>query len=494
MKKKIIVAALAAVIALNVCTVRPKAAASAAAIALTIGSAAVFLMGVFTGQYDDTASGIGSVLENGWEGFEKAFVGTDETFCGEVISSEDAWIVTGYKQICSQLTSWFEAGEISIVDDKVKITYQQYIELANILGDYVSPSWDFGYTGDYCVFDIGSSFNINLPLSGLRVYDTLYSDYGQSYIPIMYNDRELYVFDNYLWAKGNLIDFAFGDKGAMAGYNFSSSLYGKTSLTSSGANYVSPDKTYPNGGEVFLDTTLKIDYPYFLSTPNTSTSNWKFGQILQYTNDGLVGVDYNSIDSSDLSCAWVIMPGDGCDLVNAISKYAYNPGADIDDLSNTLPLDKTDNPDLVIDTDSSITHATDAVTVSNVPGVEDATLTEYMTTVDTDIDVPSIIIQKFPFCIPFDFYNIISTLCVDPVAPVIRIPISTNPDNISGFDGNQTIGNYLPDDDTEPLFDIDEEIVLDLSAIPLLQPISYTIFIVGFIVLLIMVTPKLIQH
>ena len=44
------------------------------------------------------------------------------------------------------------------------------------------------------------------------------------------------------------------------------------------------------------------------------------------------------------------------------------------------------------------------------------------------------------------------------------------------------------------MFEIDEEIVIDLSALPLVQPICYAIFIIGFVVLLIFLTPKLIQH
>lgn len=108
MKKRIITAALAVVLAFNVLAVRPKAVAGAVAAATAIGCGAVFLMGIITGQYDDTANGIGSVLENGWEGFEKAFIGTEKTFCGQVIESNDAWIVTGYKQICATITSWVD--------------------------------------------------------------------------------------------------------------------------------------------------------------------------------------------------------------------------------------------------------------------------------------------------------------------------------------------------------------------------------------------------
>ena len=109
-----------------------------------------------------------------------------------------------------------------------------------------------------------------------------------------------------------------------------------------------------------------------------------------------------------------------------------------------------------------------------------------------DIDIPSLIASKFPFCIPFDLIRIMSVLGADPVAPVFRIPISTDMKNLEPFAGNQTIGE-IPED-FEPLFEIDEELVIDLSCIPLVQPICYTVFIISFVVLLIYITPKMINH
>lgn len=51
MKKRIITAALAVVLAFNVLAVRPKAVAGAVAAATAIGCGAVFLMGIITGQF-----------------------------------------------------------------------------------------------------------------------------------------------------------------------------------------------------------------------------------------------------------------------------------------------------------------------------------------------------------------------------------------------------------------------------------------------------------
>ena len=155
-------------------------------------------------------------------------------------------------------------------------------------------------------------------------------------------------------------------------------------------------------------------------------------------------------------------------------------------------MDKTKNPTLEVDTDPSIVNPDDAITVKDVPGNPDMTLTEYKAQLKLDIDIPSIISTKFPFCIPYDLIRILGVFVADPVAPVFRIPISTDPSQLEPFKGNQTIGN-IPED-FEPMFEIDEELVIDLSVVPLVQPICYTVFIVGFIVLLIHITPKMINH
>lgn len=493
MKKKILAAALAAVIALNVCSVRPKAAA-AAGIMLTIGSAAVFLMGVFTGQYDDTANGIGAVLTNGVDGFEKAFVGTEKTFCGRVIESEDAWIVTGYKQICHQIESWVNSGEATIDENgNLTIDYQQYLDLYSILAELVDLTVDIGTSIPYNVvsYPVGTPF----AFTSMPVFcDLSSSSFNQSYFPVYYSSDKIYFSESYL--NINLSSYMMGSSFAVSrGFG----VRGINGIGSSSiGDTVFPDIHYITAG---LDKCIGVfdsnsNFLYSRSAYlSNSDASFSVSSFTCYDGTSLQSVPASSIDTSSLSFSYLVCSGQGSEFITSIRSYAASRDtSSLDDLSGTLPLDKTSNPDLIISSDGGIGKATDAITVSSVPGVADTTLTNYMTDVKTDIDVPSIIIEKFPFCIPFDFYNIISTLCADPVAPVFRIPISTNPDNLQGLEGNETIGKYLPGDDYKPLFKVDEEIVLDLSTLPLLQPVCYTIFIVGFIVLLIMLTPKLIQH
>ena len=52
----------------------------------------------------------------------------------------------------------------------------------------------------------------------------------------------------------------------------------------------------------------------------------------------------------------------------------------------------------------------------SIPNVGDFTLSELQGDLDIDIEVPSIIVDKFPFCIPFDFVRFLGILCADPVA------------------------------------------------------------------------------
>ncbi len=492
MKKKIIAAALAAVVAFNICTVRPRAAA-AAGIALAVGSAAVFLMGVFTGQYDDTANGIGAVLENGVEGFEKAFIGTEKTFCGQVIESEDAWIVTGYKQICRTIQSWVDSGDATLDSDgNLHMDYNQYVELYNQLLECCDLTVDFSNIGvSYSVVSIMS--DIPIPLLSVPLYSNDEHDFYTSIFPCYFSDNALfinadrsYVFicdksdpddpndTTYLAIKPPVLTgsykFGFNDLLSRVAPKFAYSSSNNTMIAYAGQQ----------GGA----------FPYRV-VETAKMNSW-----ISYNFDDGLFYDVTTADvDKSLSTGYIVCGGTQADFISALRAAAVpnvHPNQDIDDLSNTLPLDKTSNPGLIISSDPSIAKATDAVTVTDVPGTDDTTLTNYMTEVDTDIDVPSIIIEKFPFCIPYDFIRIIGVLCADPEPPIFRIPISTNPDNLKGFEGNQTIGN-IPDDFT-PMFEIDEEIVIDLSAVPLVQPICYTIFIVGFVVLLIVLTPKLIQH
>lgn len=75
-----------------------------------------------------------------------------------------------------------------------------------------------------------------------------------------------------------------------------------------------------------------------------------------------------------------------------------------------------------------------------------------------DLSLPDLIISKFPFCIPFALYDMLSLLVAEPVEPVFHVPLK--------------IGNV-----------VDEEIVLDFSnfssAIEIIRWGEWAVFVVG---------------
>lgn len=471
MKRRIIAAVLAAVVVCNLITLRPKAAAAGGAAIITIGVLAWELLGVMSGDYEGITTSMGR-----W--FETAYKAVDEQW------------EPGWNRLCGIIQHWVDNGTATIDDDgKLHITYEQYLELyGQVVGVMSKPSVEFtaGYDCQFLSVDLSRP----MAFSALPRYDMFYNtSTGQSYAPVYYNDDTLVFGSAFVWQAHTGRDYKFMWQWVKA-LRPSITNGWLPGFTANADSYAAAIAAH----QPVLWATYDTIYEKFFWVADTE--NQQAIDICWVFSDGaLTATPVADIDFTALNGGLLTTTGNYPAFLQSVTGYTPTTIApDMDDLSEVLPLDKTTNPGLVIDSDPSIVLPTDAVTVTDVPGVGDATLTNYMADVDTDIDVPSIIMTKFPFCIPFDFYNIISTLCADPVAPVFRIPISTNPDNLQGFEGNQTIGNYLPDDNYKPLFEIDEEIIIDLSVLPLVQPICYTIFIVGFIVLLIMLTPKLIQH
>lgn len=89
----------------------------------------------------------------------------------------------------------------------------------------------------------------------------------------------------------------------------------------------------------------------------------------------------------------------------------------------------------------------------------------------------NLIIDKFPFSLPFDLYNILTLFVREPVDPVFTIPIKTE-FNVFGLDQ-----------------DIDEEITLDLTifkinGLDIVQLVVRFSCLVGFVIMLIKITTK----
>lgn len=484
MKKRIVAAVLAAVLMLNIGGHASRASAAAGTAIIAIGVLAFNILGVMMGNSDDTAEGISCLIENGIEGWEKAFVGSENT---------PSWFATGWRQIYNKCTDWASSGEISEQNGKYIMKYAQYCELYKMMLEYVDLQVDFGssFTYDYKVF--GATFGTQVPVTSVPWHKSeQYSICDSSFFPVYYDEEHIYInadqfFRLRLNPSGDNTLISFSLNGSSYGLT-SSYDYDLTHLMAALCLYFWYD---PSSNKICSKNGSGSPFPERSGSSGTC-SKW----IALDSNGQFIDCSFADVDTT-LQQGYISCKGFQCDFIAELKAASLDinvsPEGDVlDDLSDVLPLDKTSDPTLVIDTDPSIVNADDAVTVTDLPGEADVTLSELKADIRLDISIPTIIADKFPFCIPFDFIKLLSVLCADPVPPVFRIPISTDINNLEPFLGNETIGQ-LPED-FKPMIELDEEIVIDLSNLPLVQGISYTIFIVGFVVMLVMITPKLIHH
>lgn len=390
----------------------------------------------------------------------------------------------GYEAIYSQLLEMFENGEINIKNGKIELTYEQFHSLyssaysvVDTVGLKFTTSYDYTllnyHTGDY------------VPIFGLPAINSyFYSDTGQGYCLCYYDDEKI-VFSPF---------FAYSKRYSSSSLGFASRLFYNSSFQwySVGFNAANSESSIISYNYNFCYHDLgnySVKYVISENSEHEYFSNENcfvvFGGVLSYDS-------ISSVDVSGMKTALVSTTGDIESFIKSItsSETFETVGDTLIDLADVLPTEENPVLSFPVSPDLSLPVA-DQVTVTT-PTAANVPISDYLNPVITDIETPSIILEKFPFCIPYDFIRIIGVLAADPVAPVFHIPISTHPNNLEQFAGNETIGDYVSPDD--PLFEIEEEIVIDLSHIPLIQPICYTIFIVGFVILLIKLTPRLIQH
>ena len=502
MKKRIAAVALAVVMIFNIVGDNTRARAEPVTLITitTLGILAWQLLNVMNGSYDDEADAIAWILENGVEGFEKAFIADGD---------HPSWMAQGWSQIFDELTRWAEAYKITVDEHgNLRMSYSQYLELYDLVGqNYVDFDINLGSSIDYQIFKYETDRWLFLYTS--PCIDSFYnSPTGMSYVPVFYDSEKIYFCANYFYTNAYIAE---GDEK----YSFySASRFTEFAPLQYWQPYVISFGNIELKSDVILKNYL-YDYKYHVCYDSlnytfdcTVAAEFQWDALVEksadvkgfacYDGSQLINIEspLDEIDFSSLNFGYTNVYGDATDFYRSIQYYQAEEvyTIDIDDLSEPLEdiLDQTNDPTLVIDTDPDITNPIHAITISDIPGQADIPLADLLTDVDLDIDVPSVLATKFPFCIPFDFIRILSVLCAEPKAPVFVIPLSTDPDNLKGFEGNQTIGE-IPED-FKPLFEIDEEIIIDLSVIPLVQPVCYTIFIIGFAVMLIMITSKMINH
>lgn len=467
MKKRIAAMLLAVVMVCNIAgNAKPAKAEAVAATTVALTYLVYNLYSVMTGRWDDCAEALGCVLENGVEGFEKAFVGTEDT---------PSWFVTGWNQISKTVAGWFDDGTIELSEDgKVYMNYYNYLELCNIMYDYVDLSLELGSSIRHTV--INMPFDKLMPVNSLPVL--LSPTNGRvCYIPVYYSADSIYISYYYITYLDYMDYIAFT---SYRGGTIWSNSYSDTRLATS----------------FYYSTTNNTAIYSRIVGGNLETQNKVVTYWLKYDN-GLTVITYDAVDTS-LNQGYLMIEGYYEDFVATITDITTSPDtSQVDDLSDALDDLLVLNPDpgLVVDTDPTIEIPTDAILITDITGVEDMTLTDALEDVKPrlDLEIPTSIWNKFPFSLPFDFYRLLTIFVAEPKAPVFRIPISNVNVDMSAYKDNQTFGEYL-NSDSDLMFEIDEEIVIDLSGLPFIQAISYTCFIVGWVALLIFATSKLIHH
>lgn len=484
MKKRIISILLVISIFCFSLGIGKRASAAATGTIVAIASIGTLAFSVFTlitsGQAEQIADDVYNWIEyTAKPGMEVAFTG------------DGSWLATGYNQIFQTVKGWFDNGELEIVDGQVKLTYQQYLELYGQVINVTSKpdvSFQSGYNCSFLDVDLSRSFALsNLP----HLSEYFETSNGQSYAAVYYDENTLVFSTYYLFFNfyDHVLRFSSRYLKGLENSNWSS--------IDGGLNAGFPSDRYPTFNDFYNS------YPYIFSmsslsnfseTCNSSVWNRNFSECYVFSNGQLSLQPISEVDVSEMESGLITTTGNYGSFLKTLTDYSATmvPAADgLDDLVGTIPTEY--NPSLSFPVEPDLTTPIpNQVIVSNVPGVADLPLSDYQAQIKTDIDVPSVITSKFPFCIPFDFIRFLGILLAEPVAPVFHIPISTHPDNLEQWEGNETVDEYLNPDN--PMFEIDEEIVIDLSVIPLVQPICYTCFIVGFIFLLLHITPKMIQH
>lgn len=379
----------------------------------------------------------------------------------------DDW-ASGYETICDYLGASYEvdASNLFDKDGNLKLSYDEYYEMYRQAVNVMSNP-DVAFTAGYDYTFLSCNLASPIVLRDLPTMSQFYkSSDGEAYVPFYFNSDRVIFCGNYIFIKSTFTVNRFSNFVTVAG------------TTHQTENSFLNNRCLFNGLSEFIynDTT-------------TYTSN----TCAVFENNVLTYQDISSVDITGMNSGLITTTGRFTDFLRSLKGFTASEGngSKLDDLSNALPTDK--NPSLIFPADYDYTKpAVNQVTVGDIPGAAELPVSDYLKAATVPAAAPPVILTKFPFCIPYDLVRFFGFLAADPIPPVFHIPISTNPENLEQWSDNETVGKYVSPDD--PMFEIDEEIVIDFANIPLVQPFCYTCFIIGFVILLIHITPKLIHH
>lgn len=421
-----------------------------------------------------------------WEFFTDP-EGDFQTFWGNFWSDwGESWTA-----IYNSLSDMWGSSDITLTGDSVKFSLDHLNAIRNqIIEVAAKPKIDLkcGYNYTFLSADLSNLIAASTLPVMLEFIHT-----GEAYIPVYYDDDHI-IFGSYCYSQDFGGDARVHFQVKKVNYDGDTfSIHVEDDVSGSRGN--SHEETLDNWAVSFSSGFLQ-SFVFHYDVFGATTETYDCDQCFVYDVNGFRAVDPSTVDTNGLRSGLITTISFVDDFYATVTDYAVVPSPITDDslvdYDKVLPAEE--NPSLTFplspDLDKPIA---DQVTVGDIPGVEDLPISDYVNNVaNIQVNVPSVIVKKFPFCIPFDLVRFFGVLAADPIPPVFHIPISTHPANLEQWADNEAFGEYVAPDD--PMFDIDEEIVLDFAHIPLVQPICYTVFIVGFVILLIHITTKLIQH
>lgn len=465
------------------CAKRANAAPAVAVGVIEIGIVAWELLDLMIkGEEPAIAVAIRTCIEEGVD----AFTNPESPFRQGWKSFWDNW-GAGWENICDTIAGWFGAGKVTLTEDeKLIISYEQYLELCSQVIRVSSSSLSF--TSGYNYVFLSADLSLPISLKNLpRI--TEYFEFGRQSYTTVFFDKDTVVFPAWYTAFGKEMPSECG---------FSFGFYKILTDPILTGEYLLGIDSGINDVNDFLDEWKPSFYCPGINFGQFSRVFWELDEVYTdfdfcfvFSNGTLTQKPVSAVDIAGMQSGILTTTGDFFGFLDTLSGFNSSiKDVDIEDYDNIIP----DDASLAIPVDPDLTvPVADRVIVGDVAGADDLPLSDYLSNAaNITINVPSVISTKFPFCIPFDLIKFLGVLAADPIPPVFTIPISTSPDNLSQWADNETIGQYVSPDD--PMFEINEEIVIDFAHIPLVQPICYTVFIVGFVIFLIHVTTKLIQH
>lgn len=381
-------------------------------------------------------------------------------------------------------------ADSSYVDFSVpQATFKNYDSFVSLLQQNGSLDFDYQVTRDsYTAFTIGStmiefvgqdrtgnfpdevisafSSNTHNVIMKVSILGTQYSFYSLIFShPYMLNYIKYYDYQYQFTLKDSVINL---------GYRTSSNLgYSYRSLIA-GLDFSQPVTLMYYGSELLNVTSIE---------GHRYTITGSFGNIVCddgtiFGTDYLIPCDSNKITDDILTkvftCDPAISIGNdyiGTDTTWSDSIADAGSGSiafplDVDDLIDLSPSDVRDKT--LTDTGDIATDKTDTKDDTKDDTKEDPNTKPNKPSIP-GLSLPEILFkEKFPFCLPWDVYNVFANLVAEPEAPVFEIPMKWE------------------------FLDIDYTLTIDFSMFDEIAKISRFFSSLGFVVFLILISRKVI--